>query len=270
MPEPPPYRDFYYPLNVFMHILTLEEGEVHDLHYGLFERGDESIAEAQERSTELLLAHLPPPPARVLDVGAGLGTTLWRLLRDGYDAEGISPDARQIEMLHARHGNALRIHTTSFEDFADERPFDVLVFQESSQYIDSQALFKRASGLAPRIVVLDEFALRDVPFPGALHRLDEFLEGARESGFLLRNEADVSESAAPTIEYFTRRLPQFRDILIADLGLTDQQVDELIESGNRYRELYRSGAYGYRLLCFERGAHHTAAKAMMAIRIPTT
>ena len=35
-----PYRDFYYPLNVFMHILTHEEGGVDYLHYALFENED--------------------------------------------------------------------------------------------------------------------------------------------------------------------------------------------------------------------------------------
>ena len=50
-----PYRDFYYPLNVFMHILTNEEGSVSYLHYGLFEREGEPIGEAQERSTSMLL-----------------------------------------------------------------------------------------------------------------------------------------------------------------------------------------------------------------------
>src|SRR6202022_2049667 len=94
MAAPLPYRDFYYPLNVFMHILMLEEGDVRYLHYGLFERGEDSIGVAQERSTDLLLAQLPPPPARILDVGAGLGTTLERLGQLGYDAEGITPDEK--------------------------------------------------------------------------------------------------------------------------------------------------------------------------------
>src|SRR5882762_1270818 len=57
-----PYRDFFYPLNVFMHILTHEEGGVDYLHYALFESGTERIGAAQERSTELLLSRLPPPP----------------------------------------------------------------------------------------------------------------------------------------------------------------------------------------------------------------
>src|SRR5207302_9727632 len=71
-----PYRDFYYPLNVLLHLLTLEEGRVDYLHYGLFEDTGEPIRAAQERSTELLLSRLPALPGRLLDVGVGLGTTL--------------------------------------------------------------------------------------------------------------------------------------------------------------------------------------------------
>src|SRR5437588_4097562 len=146
-----------------MHILTHEEGGVRYLHYGLFERADESIDAAQERSTELLLSRLPPPPARLLDVGVGLGTTLARLIELGYHAEGITPDAQQATMA------AVPVTVTSFEEYGappsrrlDRRrpaaaegakdgdrtagedagvPFDVILFQESSQSIDSDALF---------------------------------------------------------------------------------------------------------------------------------
>src|SRR5437762_183081 len=119
-----------------MHILTHEEGAVRYLHYGLFERPDDSIDAAQERSTELLLSRLPPPPARLLDVGVGLGTTLERLTRLGYDAEGITPDEKQAAL--AREPVAV----ASFETF-DGGPYDLLLFQESSQYIDSDALFAK-------------------------------------------------------------------------------------------------------------------------------
>jgi SAM-dependent methyltransferase len=39
-------------------------------------------------------AHLPPPPCRVIDLGCGpLGGFVPALLRDGYDAKGIDPEA---------------------------------------------------------------------------------------------------------------------------------------------------------------------------------
>jgi SAM-dependent methyltransferase len=247
-----PYRDFYYPLNVFMHILTHEEGGVTYLHYALFESEDksdsESIGAAQERSTELLLSRLPPPPARILEVGIGLGTTLLRLTRLGYDAEGITPDEKQIAMVRQRYGDELRVSCVSFEALEASLPFDVVVFQESSQYIDSETLFARARTLAPRVIVLDEFALQPLDQPGALHSRRRFLDAAAEAGFVVEEELDLSAQAAPTVDYFNVRLPRYREMLKADLGLTDGQVDDLIASGTRYRELYRSGVYGYRLI----------------------
>lgn len=231
-----PYRDFYYPLNVFMHILTHEEGGVHSLHYGLFERPDESIAAAQERSTALLLARLPPPPARLLDVGVGLGATLARLTELGYDAEGITPDEKQAALAVGR------VTVAGFEEFGGG-PYDLLLFQESSQYIDSDALFAKARSLAPRVLVLDEFATR----PGIMHTLDDFLRAATANGFRVVEEIDLSAKAAPTIDYFRTRLPRYRQELIADLGLTDVQVDQLIASGEIYRDHYRRGALVYRL-----------------------
>jgi cyclopropane fatty-acyl-phospholipid synthase-like methyltransferase len=243
-----PYRDFTYPLNVFMHILMHEEGGVRYLHYGLFDRDDDSIGTAQERSTELLLARLPSPPARLLDVGLGLGTTLERLTQLGYDAEGITPDQTQISLARMR---PVRLTQASFETFQSE-PYDLLIFQESSQYIESGALFAKARELAPRALVLDEFATRPLDDVGALRPLGAFISAASANGFRVVEELDLSTRAAPTIDYFRARLSRYRAALIADLGLTGQQVDALIASGERYRDRYRTGLYSYRLLDLRR------------------
>ncbi len=232
-----------------MHILTHEEGDVPYLHYGLFESEDEALPKAQERSTELLLSRLPPPPARVLEAGIGLGTTLHRLTRLGYDAVGITPDEKQIAVVRERYGDTIDARCVAFEHFPLPDRFDVIVFQESSQYIDAHALFARARELTSHVIVLDEFALRE---GGTLHRYDEFVAAAGQQGFRKIEELDLSQKAPPSIDYFTKRLPEYRDRLIEDLGLTSQQVDELIESGERYRQSYDDGTYAYRLLQFKR------------------
>ena len=67
-----------------------------------------------------------------------------------------------------------------------------------------------------------------------------------------RDTALVSDKAAPTIDYFRRRLPRYRRALIADLALTDEQVDHLIANGERYRDHYARGALVYRLLDLRR------------------
>jgi SAM-dependent methyltransferase len=244
-----PYRDFLYPLNVFMHILAREEGGVSYLHYGFFERDDESIAAAQERSTRMLLDRLPAPPARILDVGSGLGTTLARLTTLGYDAHGINPDAQQVAIIRERHGDAVRIDCIRFEDLPAS-PFDTVIFQESSQYIDSEALFAKAAGLTRHVVVIDEFSLQPLDTPGALHSLAGFIAAAGRHGFEKSEEIDVSQKVTPSTRYFMERFETYRERLIADLGVTSQQVDELIEGGVKYLDLYARGVYGYRVMQF--------------------
>ncbi|MGZ5477016.1 MAG: hypothetical protein ACXW29_12850, partial [Thermoanaerobaculia bacterium] len=75
---------------------------------------------------------------------------------------------------------------------------------------------------------------------------------ARQSGFRKVEEVDLSAKAAPTVDYFMQRLPRYRQALIDDLGLKNEQIDELIESGDTYRSLYANGTYVYRLLRFTR------------------
>jgi SAM-dependent methyltransferase len=242
------YRDFLYPLNVFMHILTMEEGRVAALHYGLFESSDESIEVAQRRSTELLLDRLPTPPASLLDVGLGLGDTLAELKRLGYRAVGITPDEKQIAAARNRHAD-LDARCVPLETFEAEM-FDVVLFQESSQYIDSNALWRRMQDLArDRVIVLDEFSTTG---EGTLHSLQRFLDAATLQGFRKIEEIDFSKKAAPSTQYFLDRLPRYREALIRDVGITSKQVDELIESGENYRDQYVRGIYTYRLLVFER------------------
>ncbi len=249
------FRDFPFPLNVLLTVLEREEGSANvvAMHYGLFEAPGESIAAAQERSTALLLSRLPPPPARLLEVGIGLGTTLARLAAMGYAVEGLTPDPAQAAAARKRFGESIKVHVAPLEMFETESRYDAVFFQESSQYIESGTLFRQVRALtAPgaRVIVLDEFALAPVEKPDALHRLDQFLEAARREGFQLAEDVDVSRQAMPTIDWFLERIPRHRRAIEEGLGVTPEQLDSLLASGRDYRALYESGAYGYRLLRF--------------------
>ncbi len=183
----------------------------------------------------------------------GTGRTLAHLNARGYDAEGITPDAHQIATARSLFGEDLPAHAASFEGFTADRPYDAILFQESSQYVDSGRLFAECRDLAAsgaRVVVLDEFATRSVDRTGALHRLDHFLAAAREYGFRPQEDVDLSHRAAPTVTYFLERLSRRRGEIVEALGVSAQQIDALITSGEVYRELYQSGAYVYRLLRF--------------------
>lgn len=65
--KPPEHIHLTFPLNVYAHSLYLQQGQVNYLHYGLVEENEDvwelGALAAQQRSTELLLARLPPPLA---------------------------------------------------------------------------------------------------------------------------------------------------------------------------------------------------------------
>ena len=131
-------KKFSFPLNVYAYLLAMESGvgDVVNLHFGWFDNVAEPIAVAQERATRELLAWLPTPPARLLEVGAGVGTTLALLLERGYDACGITPDGSQIDFMRDRHGKDFPVEPVRFEDMAlPPEKFDGILFQESGQYI---------------------------------------------------------------------------------------------------------------------------------------
>jgi SAM-dependent methyltransferase len=62
-------------------------------------------------------SHLPPVPARVLEVGCGRGELARGIAELGYDVVAIDPDAPD--------GNLFR--SVPLEQFADPRPFDAVV-----------------------------------------------------------------------------------------------------------------------------------------------
>ena len=96
-------REFSFPLNVYGALLEWTQGRLDHLHYGLFDRADEPVIQAQERASERLWAQMPPP-CRVLEVGIGVGTTLQRLRERGYDPLGVTPEPAQADPLP---GNAM-------------------------------------------------------------------------------------------------------------------------------------------------------------------
>lgn len=248
--------NFDFPLNVYTRVLELETGGADYLHYGLFETPSMPLAAAQARSTALLWQHLPPP-CQLLEVGVGLGTTLARLTQAGYGAVGISPDAAQIAHVAARQTLPLATRCCRLEDFMERAgQWDALLFQESGQYIDPIDLFEQASQLLAEhgeILLLDEFALRrETPGTDNLHLLPDFLALAGRFGFSIEVQIDLSAQAAPTVDWLLYAVEKHAALLKADLGVTQEQLNDLNQSNRRYQANYGRGIYGYFLLKLRR------------------
>lgn len=99
---------------------------------------------------EFLRAHLPPPPARVLDVGSGHGELTTALAVAGYKVLGIDPVAPAGDLFR-------RVRLEDLED--EDGPFDAVVAVHSLHHIRDlgHALDRIAALLRPRgVLVLDE------------------------------------------------------------------------------------------------------------------
>lgn len=78
----------------------------------------------------LLSAHLPPPPARVADLGCGTGTLSLLLAESGYTVDGVDLSAGMLERAHAKAGDRTDVSFTQ-ADAADpplrHRAYDVVL-----------------------------------------------------------------------------------------------------------------------------------------------
>ncbi len=249
-------RAVAFPLNVYARALELEEDRADYLHFGLYETPDMPTSVAQRRSTELLWRHLPPP-CRLLEIGLGFGTTLAQLRAAGYAATGITPDAAQVACARARHGGAVRAVCARLEDFVEDAGnWGALLFQERAQYITPLDLFTQADRLLTEqgeIIILDEFALkRTTPGREALHLLQHFVALAQRFGFAVVEQLDLSQQAAPRLDYALRVVPKHAEALRRDLGVTTEMLDALNAANAANREKYADGRYGYFLLKLRR------------------
>ena len=98
-----------------------------------------------------VLAHLPPVPARVLEVGCGEGALARALARAGYAVTAIDPQAPEGALFRR----------VRLEELDDPGPFDAVVASLSLHHVENlaAALDRMAALLRPRsVLVLNEFA----------------------------------------------------------------------------------------------------------------
>ena len=258
-PDLSAFKALPFPLNVYGALLQIEVGEVAWLHFALFDHPGEPMVTAQRRSTDLLLAQLPPPPARILEVGTGLGTLLAELVAKGYDVTGINPDPAQVAVARARFGADLPLVEATYEGWTpppDAEPFDVILFQESAQYVGSLEIFDRALDLLKpggAVVILDEFAIqRTLLTPEPLHLYGHIVALAERLGFTKEVEQDFSTMAVHTVDAMLEMTRRHRATLEGELGVPGAMLDALDASNRAYQSAYAEGRFGYRLLVLRR------------------
>jgi SAM-dependent methyltransferase len=137
--------------------------------------------------------HLPPPPCRVLDIGCGpLGGFVPALRAEGYDAEGIDPDAPQGRLYHQ----------VEFEKYVGEQPVTAIVASTSLHHVsDLHAVVDLiARRLEPDgVLVVVEWARERFDEASARWCFDRLAD--EEPGWLHRHRDDWLASGQPWAAY---------------------------------------------------------------------
>ena len=169
---------------------------------------------AQSTFLDFLREQLPPPPARVLDVGCGQGELTTALAVEGYDVLGIDPLAPEAERFR-------RIRLEDLEP--DEGPFDAVVASHSLHHVRDlgQALDRIVALLVPGgLLVLDEHGW-DLADEATLDWLYE--PAARARGRGARRCAGLARGAPRGVGGRASRPPRLRDAAAREL---DARFDE--------------------------------------------
>jgi SAM-dependent methyltransferase len=178
-----------------------------------------------------VVAHLPPPPARVLEIGCGNGELARALAAARYTVTAIDPEAPAGRMFRR----------VSFEAFGEPGPFDAVVASRSLHHIPElgPALDKVVCLLGVRgVLVLNEFAwdrlddatarwyftLRGEPLADWRERWEEEHVGLHTYE-TMRHELDrrFRERSFAWLPYF------YRD---PDIGVSETEERLLIDAGD--------------------------------------
>lgn len=127
-----------------------------------------------------VLAHLPPVPARVLEVGCGEGALAHALAQAGYVITAIDPEAPEGPLFR----------NVTLEEFAEPGPFDAVVASRSLHHVEglAVALDRIAALLASGgVLIVSEFAKERLDRPTAEWYLD-----------MRRARAATGSAAAPS------------------------------------------------------------------------
>lgn len=249
--------DLEFPYCYYAYVVD-PQGHVEYLHYGLWEEGTESPKEAQENLARLMQALIPEGVERILDVGCGLGRTTYDLTRAGYSTVGISPDKKNMEMARAKYGSGLQLLTTRFEDYKSPTPFDLVMFQESSNYLSLRALLSQSKTLLRQggfLLLCDEVRYwhgRTLSF----HRKDLLLRLAGAFGLKLLHNRDISDRVLITREYVFKTLTENKEAIIKSFlpfrEKVEEELDWILDGWKHDTDLFEKGCFGYEVFLFQK------------------
>jgi 27-O-demethylrifamycin SV methyltransferase len=251
-----------------------------DLHYGLFETGTETLAEATAALTERMVrAAAIEPGVEVLDVGCGTGAPACALAREhGARVTGITTSpvgvraaTERAEALGVGRSVRFEVRDGTANGYPD-RSFDRVWVLESSHLMSPrrQVVAECARVLRPGgiLTLCDIVLARPLPFAevrrlrepltllrqvfGDAHmdQLEIYAELARTHGLVVEEAEDLTAATRPTFDRWRRKAEAHRGEVVGQLGETDWQ--RFVDSCAVLEGLWDDGTLGYGLLAAHR------------------
>ncbi len=189
----------------FKHFLKTEY-----LHYGYFTPEIEvditNINKAQEAYAAYLLSKIPEGVTDILEVGLGSGKFAEVLKSKGFNIVAVSPSKMLNGYAKKKLGDSVEVQTKKFEDFSEDKKFDLVLFSESFQYIKPDDALGNAMKHLKKDghILICDFFKTDAPGKSPLgggHKYNEWLETLKNYPQLDKQfEEDITENTAPTMD----------------------------------------------------------------------
>lgn len=193
------------------------------LHYGYWENPPASnddltaanLRVAQAAYIKHLASFIPAGVKHILDVGCGIGGNSVYLSAQGFTIEGLAPDQLQQEKYLQNTGGGSTFHLNRFEDFKSTAKYDLLLFSESTQYIEAKDIAQGAAQLlaADGHVLMCDMMLLDANYTTGIYSncrlLSELKAAMIEAGFQLVKEEDISDKVRPSLDLYVFMFKSF-------------------------------------------------------------
>jgi len=189
------------------------------LHYAYFEDvnidpGDISIKQfedAQVLYAQNIIDNIKDFESSVLDVGCGMGGLSDMMLKKDMKVEALTPNRNQVDYIRKNHPK-ITVHHKKFEKFVPSKKYKTIINSESLQYIKLEDAFinvDKALSNDGRWIIVDYFRKIENSTNKSGHVYDDFIEQAKNNGFKVVHERDISKNILPTIKYINMYAQRF-------------------------------------------------------------
>jgi 27-O-demethylrifamycin SV methyltransferase len=245
-----------------------------ELHYGVFETGEESLPAATgELTRRMIEASAFEPGMSVLDVGCGTGSQACRLAtEEGLDVTGITTSAVGLKAARARAAGAGVVARFELRDGMDngyaDASFDRVWVLESSHLMRRRdRLLSECARVLPaggRLALCDIVLRSELPFaevrrlrePLSLLRevfgdarmetLARYADLAADGGLAVDTRTDLTALTRPTFARWRENAERHQAAVAATLG--DDGLQRFVDAVGVMERCWDEGVLGYGLL----------------------